>query len=131
MQAAHDCGLTRKEPNRTERTIDLHGYALDTIRATGLVRRLVEQAWEMGVNELTVIHGHGLWRGLPRPFANTNTGVLGLEVRSTLRRSRDLRRWMYSRIDVQIPGVTVIHLRPNLRPTRINFEELPEHDYLG
>ncbi len=39
--------------------IDLHGYHPRDIVWSGVLERIVQQAWEMGEAELTLIHGHG------------------------------------------------------------------------
>ena len=70
--------------------IDMQDYHPRTIEGGDLLRQIVCQAWEMDERELPFIHGHGQTRGSPRPFANTNTGWLGLTVRRILR-GADLR----------------------------------------
>jgi hypothetical protein len=107
-------------------SIDLHGH--DVASASELIGRLVREAWEMGENELTFIHGHGLGRALRRPFANTNTGNLGLAVRSILR-DKSLRPWMFAKIDVSDPGCTTIRLRRNPAPSRADFDPIPAGPY--
>jgi hypothetical protein len=73
----------------------------------------------------------GRERGNPAPFANTNTGWLGLTVRGILRRDKDLRKWAYAKIDVTAPGYTVVRLKPNPNPTRekIDSEIFPKRDF--
>ena len=89
------CVTGATEPARG-RDMDLHGYHPHTIERTGLIASLVQQSWEMGLSSLELIHGHALGRpGTPRPFANTNTGWLGLTVGHILRSDRTLRQWMY------------------------------------
>ncbi len=39
--------------------IDLHGYHPRDSVGSGVLERIVQQAWEMGASELTLIHGHG------------------------------------------------------------------------
>lgn len=73
---------------------DLHGYYPGDIYH-GLLTQVVRQAWEMGASDLVLIHGHGRNRGITPGFVNTNTGALGLAVRSTLKNSSDLREWIY------------------------------------
>jgi DNA-nicking Smr family endonuclease len=109
--------------------IDLHGYHPRSIQGGPIVEDLVRQSWEMGLSELTLIHGHGMNRGSPRPFANTNTGYLGLTVRHILRYDRSLRQWMYAKFDVSDRGATTIRLRPNPAPSRTEFDALPESDF--
>ena len=106
------------------REIDLHGYHPTVLQNEWIVERLVQQAWEMGLSELTIIHGHGGSRGGPRPFANTNTGYLGITVRRILRGCE--RQWMYAKFDVSRAGSTTIRLKPNPQPSRSEFDELPD-----
>ena len=61
--------------------IDLHGYHPAEIVFNGTLARIVQQAWEMGEHELTLIHGHGRNRGISPGFVNPNTGYFGLCVR--------------------------------------------------
>jgi hypothetical protein len=111
--------------------LDLHGFHPNTLTATGLVQSLIRQAWEMGEDRLTFIHGHGHGRGKPVPhsFVNTNTGYLGLTVRRILRNDLSLRRWMFVKFGTSDPGFTTIRLRPNHAPSRTAWDPLPEHDY--
>lgn len=110
---------------------DLHGYDPRTIAESGILQSVVQQAWEMGEQEVVFVHGHALWRGTPRPFANTNTGRLGLAVRGVLRRERELRRWMYAKLDASWPGTTTVWLKRNPAPTRskFDFSVLPDLDF--
>ena len=39
--------------------IDLHGYHPAEIVFNGILAKIVQQTWEMGESELTLIHGHG------------------------------------------------------------------------
>ncbi len=107
-------------------TIDLHSYHPRDLEEQGIVGQIVQQAWEMGVLELTLVHGHGKSRGFGRPFANTNTGYLGLTVRGILRNDETLRQWMYAKIDVSHNGSTRIRVRPNSQPSRSDFDPLPD-----
>jgi hypothetical protein len=109
--------------------VDLHGFHPGTLTSTDLVEGLVRQAWKMGLTELVIIHGHAWHRASPRPFANTNTGYLGVTLRRILRSGGDLRRYMYTRIDVSDPGTTRVRLKPNPAPTRDDFDALPEPDF--
>jgi hypothetical protein len=68
--------------------IDLHGYHPAEIVWSGVLAKLVEQAWEMGERELILIHGHGRNRGITPGFVNTNTGFFGLQIRSALRHDK-------------------------------------------
>lgn len=100
---------------------DLHGcYPADIY--SGLLTRIVQQAWEMGAKELVLIHGHGRNRGITPGFVNTNTGALGLAVRRTLLRNTALRHWIYhSSINRGYAGSTSFRLRPNPTPFRTAF----------
>lgn len=98
---------------------DLHGYDPINISQSCLLEEIVEQAWQTGAKSLDLIHGHGRKRVLRRPFANTNTGFLGLAVRGELRHSTNLRRWIKSStLNCKDPGVTSVRLKPNPAPTR-------------
>ena len=111
--------------------IDLHGYHPRDIVWNGVLAKLVEQAWEMGETELILIHGHGRNRGITPGFVNTNTGFFGLEIRKILRRSEELRRWIYhTTLDCGNPGCTSVSLKPNPSPTRtfLDCELLPERE---
>ena len=109
--------------------IDLHGYHPAEIVWNGVLARLVEQVWEMGEQELILIHGHGRNRGITPGFVNTNTGFFGLQIRSALRNDKALRRWIYhTTLDCSNPGLTSISLKPNRSPVRdrIDPDVLPE-----
>ena len=68
--------------------IDLHGYHPAEIVFNGTLAKIVQQSWEMGEDELTLIHGHGRNLGISPGFVNTNTGYFGLCIRHTLRHDR-------------------------------------------
>jgi hypothetical protein len=76
------------------------------------IEQALEEAFNVGAATLTIIHGHGKrhsgWRA---PFANTNTGYLGLTVRGILRHRGDLRRYMLAKIDVRHDGSTTVTIR--------------------
>jgi hypothetical protein len=74
--------------------IDLHGYHPREIVFNGTLAKIVQQAWQMGESELTLIHGHGRNRGISPGFVNTNTGYFGLCIRRARRNDRSLRRWI-------------------------------------
>jgi hypothetical protein len=112
--------------------IDLHGYHPSDIVWNGILTRIVQQTWEMGVTHLRLIHGHGRNRGISPGFANTNTGFFGLEIRRALRHDKELRQWIkYTTLECGDSGITSINLKPNPSPTRTQFEEnlLPERSY--
>jgi hypothetical protein len=99
--------------------IDLHGYYPREIIDTGALREMIRQAWEMGEDSLTLIHGHGRNRGISPGFVNTNTGYFGLRIRETLRRDESLRQWIfYITVDRSQMGSTSVRLKPNPSPSR-------------
>ena len=53
---------------RVTMQIDLHGYHPAEILWSGVLAKLVEQAWEMRERELILIHGHGRNRGITPGF---------------------------------------------------------------
>jgi hypothetical protein len=101
------------------REFDFHGHYPQDIVDTGILYRIVQQAWEMGETELSFIHGHGRNRGISPGFVNTNTGRFGLRVRAELRNSPDFGAYIVKRsIDCSNPGVTRVRLRKNHNPSR-------------
>jgi N-terminal domain of anti-restriction factor ArdC/Smr domain len=72
--------------------MDLHGYHPTEIVQTDVLKKIIQQTWEMGENHVTLIHGHGRNRGISPGFVNTNTGYFGLEIRRALRRG--VRPWL-------------------------------------
>ncbi len=107
--------------------IDLHGY--HPTQVDEVLELLIQQAWEIGSNEITIIHGHGRARANPRPFANTNTGYLGLTVRNELRHSPTLRQWIkYTTMCCRHDGSTSVKLKRNPNPSRLNIDlsQIPE-----
>jgi hypothetical protein len=74
--------------------IDLHGYHPAEIAFNGVLGKILEQAWEMGESDLTLIHGHGRNRGLTPGFVNTNTGYFGLCIGRALRNDPSLCQWI-------------------------------------
>jgi hypothetical protein len=105
--------------------IDLHGYHPVEIVWSGVLAKLVEQAWEMGERELILIHGHGRNRGITPGFVNTNTGFFGLQIRSALRHDKDLRRWIHhTTLDCSNPRSyrCVLEAQPLSRPNVVGFE---------
>jgi hypothetical protein len=98
--------------------IDLHGYHPRDIVWSGVLTRIVQQAWEIGESELTLIHGHGRNRGISPGFVNTNTGFFGLEIRCALR-DKQLRLWiLHTTLNCEHPGSTTVRLKHNPSPTR-------------
>jgi DNA-nicking Smr family endonuclease len=43
--------------------MDLHGYHPSEIVQTDVLKKIIQQTWEMGENDVTLIHGHGRIRG--------------------------------------------------------------------
>jgi hypothetical protein len=108
----------RKEerPTEAERCVqlDLHGYHPNDID----LDRILQQAWERGNTQLTLIHGHARNRGITPGFVNTNTGYFGLCIRRALRNDESLRKWVkYTTLDCREMGRTSIRLKPNPNPT--------------
>jgi hypothetical protein len=103
--------------------IDLHGYHPAEIVFNGTLGKIVQQTWEMGENELTLIHGHGRNRGITPGFVNTNTGYFGLCIRQALRHDQSLRQWIkHTTLDCRQMGSTSIRLKANPNPTRKEFD---------
>ena len=111
--------LSERATKRKRTEVDLHGYHPSEIVSSGVLDQIVQQAWEMGEAELTLIHGHGRNRGISPGFVNTNTGYFGLCVRRALRHDESLRRWIYhTTLDCRQMGSTSVKLKPNPSPMR-------------
>ena len=109
--------------------MDLHGYHPSEIVQTDVLKKIIQQTWELGESYVTLIHGHGRNRGISPGFVNTNTGYFGLEIRRALRHDRELRQWIrYTTLDCSDMGVTRVKLKPNQAPTRseLDHDLLPE-----
>ena len=109
--------------------MDLHGYHPSEIVQTDVLKKIIQQTWEMGENYVTLIHGHGRNRGISPGFVNTNTGYFGLEIRRALRHDKELRQWIrYTTLDCSHMGVTRVKLKPNQAPMRseLDHDLLPE-----
>jgi len=120
-------GLCWSENTKRNMQVDLHGYHPSEIVNSGVLDQLVQQAWEMGEAELTVIHGHGRNRGISPGFVNTNTGYFGLCIRRALRHDESLRQWIYhTTLDCSDMGSTSVKLKLNSFPTRKELDCLPE-----
>jgi hypothetical protein len=92
--------------------IDLHVYHPSEIVGSGLLAKLLQQAWEMGAARLTLIHGHGRNRGISPDFVNTNTGYFGLCIRRALRHDESLREWIcHTTLDCRQMGSTSVKPR--------------------
>lgn len=103
--------------------IDLHRYHPKEIVFSGVLGILIQQCWEMGETELTLVHGHGRNRGISPGFVNTNTGYFGLCIRRALRNDETLRQWIKrTTLDCREMGATTIKLRANPKPTRIEID---------
>jgi hypothetical protein len=110
--------------------IDLHSYHPSDIVDTGVLDKIVQQAWEMGATDLCLIHGHGRFRGISPGFVNTNTGYFGLKIRHALRHDLVLRRWIkHTTLDCTQLGATRIKLKRNPAPSRTELDALPERSY--
>lgn len=106
--------------------IDLHGYHPAEIVFNGVLSILLQQCWEMGEIEVTLIHGHGRNRGISPGFVNTNTGYFGLCIRRALRNDKALRQWTKcTTLDCRFMGSTSIKLKANPNPTRKQIDCLP------
>ena len=103
----------------TQVTVDLHGYHPDQVTCFPL-ENLIEQAWEIGVDRLRFVHGHGRRRPTGIRVTSFNTGFLGIRIRQELARpSAEMRRYISSTIiDKQHPGFPVVSIRKNQNPTR-------------
>ena len=105
--------------------IDLHGYHPAEIVFNGVLGKILQQAWEMGETELTLIHGHGRNRGITPGFVNTNTGYFGLCIRRALRNDQSLRQWIkHTTLDCRLIGCTSIGLKRNSHQTRKQLPQL-------
>jgi Smr domain len=103
----------------SNREIDLHGFHPydDDLHPT--IEKALREAYETEAETLTIIHGHGHNRYRPfNPFVNSNTGFLGVTVRSFLRNNLDLRRWMLAKLDVSHDGSTTVRIRSKGRAGR-------------
>ena len=99
--------------------IDLHGYHPAEIVFNGTLAKILQQAWEMGEDQLILIHGHGRNRGISPGFVNTNTGYFGLQIRHALRHDKSLRTWIHhTTLNCEDMGVTSVRLKPNPAPSR-------------
>jgi hypothetical protein len=104
--------------------VDLHGYRPADIVGSGVLVKIVRQAWEMGMNRLMLIHGHGRRRGRSPGFVHTNTGIFGLAIRRALRRDQKLRQWIkYTTLECNMLGATSIRLKSNPTPTRTQLDD--------
>jgi hypothetical protein len=99
------------------------------IAQTDVLKKIIQQTWEMGENDVTLIHGHGRIRGISPGFVTTNTGYFGLEIRRALRHDKELRQWIrYTTLVCSHMGVTRVKLKANPAPTRSELDQdlLPE-----
>ncbi len=95
--------------------VDLHGHYPDE-ELDEQIDITLRKAQEAGLERLTFIHGHGLFRnGRPR-FWNSNTGVLGLAVRAHL---AVMKEYIYvSKIDKSHSGSTTVYIRSPGKPKK-------------
>ncbi|MCH7752629.1 MAG: Smr/MutS family protein [Planctomycetes bacterium] len=92
--------------------VDLHGFYPWEADLLETIESKLCDAWEAETETVEFIHGHGFGRDNFRSlFANTNTGRLGLCVRSHLRNTGSLRRYMLAKIDVSDCGTTTVRIR--------------------
>lgn len=116
-------GSQPKPTSEAKMEIDLHGYHPTEIVFNGTLGKIVQQAWEMGKDDLTLIHGHGRNRGISPGFVNTNTGYFGLCIRQALRHDQSLRTWTkHTTLDCSKMGCTSIKLKANPSPTREHLD---------
>jgi hypothetical protein len=111
---------------------DLHGFRVMEITDTGVIGDIVRQCWELGETEVEFNHGHGRNRGISPGFVNTNTGCLGVAIRSELRNSSNLRQFIkISTLKCDVAGWTSIKLKPNPNPTRTALDPnlVPEPEF--
>ncbi len=114
------------EPPTTIMTLDLHGFHPRMIHR-GLLFLIVEQAWQRGVSELVLIHGHGRDKRSPG-FVHTNTGYFGLSIRKALKGKEEDSYYDYrpyiksSTIDCSDKGVTSVKMKANPAPSRRTFD---------
>jgi hypothetical protein len=103
----------------TQLSVDLHGYHPDQVCGFPL-EALIKQAFEMGVDRLRLVHGHGRHRPGGIRAAVFNTCYLGIRIRNELKHpSSAMRRCMGSTIiDKQHAGQTIISIKKNPSPTR-------------
>jgi hypothetical protein len=108
----------------TEVTVDLHGYHPDEVTGYPL-ESLIQQAWEMGVDRIRIVHGHGRRRPTAgRPVQGNNSGFLGLRIRNAA-----MRRYLSSTVfDQRHVGQTCVRLKKNPSPTReaLDLSVLPK-----
>ena len=55
--------------------IDFHGYHPAEIVFNGVLSKILQQVWEMGESDLTLIHGHGRNRGITPGFVKSQCPV--------------------------------------------------------
>jgi hypothetical protein len=111
---------------------DFHGFRVMEITDTCLIGDIIQQCWEMGETQVKFIHGHGRNRGISPGFLNTNTGRLGVAVRSQLRNSSRLRQFIkISTLKCGDAGWTTINLKPNPNPIRTELDPnlVPEPEF--
>jgi hypothetical protein len=97
--------------------IDLHGHHPPEIVSSGVLDKIVRQAWEMGQSSLCFIHGHGRNRGISPGFVNTNTGYFGVQIRKEFRHGLKLRhRIHHTTLNCSHPGRTCVQLKKHLHP---------------
>jgi hypothetical protein len=112
--------------------LDLHGFRISEVVDAGVIDKVMQQCWEMGETEVKIIHGHGRNRGISPGFVNTNTGRLGLAIRSHIRHSPRVKQFVkISTLDCTDAGCTLIRLKPNVNPSRAELDSdlVPEPEF--
>lgn len=120
MPAATTAAVPGSNTNMTtEVAVDLHGFHPDEITGYPL-ESLIRQAWEMGVDRLRIVHGHGRNRPTGIPRGVCSTGFLGMRIRNELDRpSAEMRQHLGSTVfDRRDVGQTIVRLKKNPSPTR-------------
>lgn len=109
-----DMYIDTTKPGRGK--IDLHGFHPSDETLYPTIASAIKQAYESGLDELTIIHGHGFNRANSvNAFVNSNTGFLGRTVRGLLRDNHELRPWMLVKFDCSDIGSTTVRIRGTRR----------------
>ena len=117
------------DPSGQQVPIDLHHYAVRT--ACDIAYQKVQEAWENGYDEITLIHGAP---SSTHHFSAWSTGYGS--IKWSLRRALAngcWMRWAYNRRSRQHmieDGAMTLRLRPNPKPhTPPQWTSLPDPDY--
>src|SRR5579871_4469850 len=100
--------------------IDLHGYHPKDLNLTVLI----EQVWQTGAADVTLIHGHGRTRGRRRGVrGRTRTGYFGVRIRRALRHDPTLKPFIVrSSLECLRWGQTYVRIRKNPKPSRTSVD---------